>query len=97
VNFAAYARHLLDRLRRAVASSGDAALGALLEEVEAYPTVRTLGPAAAPLNDVTLPLRLRHENIELAFISTVSTTACPSHVRDNGDSPSIWPAGAKLV
>jgi transcriptional regulator with XRE-family HTH domain len=69
-NLGEWRGHLLDRLERQIALTGDPALAALLEEVEAYP-----GPdhtrGAEP--EIAVPLRLRNDLGELAFISTVAT------------------------
>jgi transcriptional regulator with XRE-family HTH domain len=69
-NLAEWRGHLLERLERQIALTGDPALAALLEEVSAYP-----GPArdrsTAP--EIAVPLRLRSDAGELSFISTVAT------------------------
>jgi transcriptional regulator with XRE-family HTH domain len=71
-NLAEWRAHLLDRLRRQIAVTADAALVALLEELETYPA-----PAAHGNHDagqaIAVPLRLRTPQGELAFISTVAT------------------------
>jgi transcriptional regulator with XRE-family HTH domain len=72
-NLAQWRAHLLDRLARQSAASGDPALEALRAELAAYPGG---GPAAAgdPVADaIAVPLRLRTAAGELAFISTVTT------------------------
>jgi transcriptional regulator with XRE-family HTH domain len=70
-NLAEWRAHLLERLRRQIALTGDAALAALLAELETYPAPRE----AAPETDqpIAVPLRLRSPEGELAFISTVAT------------------------
>lgn len=81
VNFPEFAHHLLDRLRRDAAVSADPDLAALLSEVEAYPTVRELGPAAvADRSAVVIPMRLRHPRGELALFTTVATFGTPVDV-----------------
>src|SRR5262245_24518635 len=65
--------HLLERLGREAAASGDAALAALHEELVAYPGGPP-GPRVDPgFADVAVPLRLRTDAGELAFISTQTT------------------------
>ena len=65
--------HLLDRLSRDAVESGDPALAALLEELESYPDGEP-GPAVGPaFADIAVPLRLRHGDAELAFLSTRTT------------------------
>lgn len=64
--------HLLERLERQIALTGDPALATLLDEVSAYP-----GPdherdgAGGPA--IAVPLRLRSDAGELSFISIVAT------------------------
>ena len=71
LNLAEWRAHLLERLARQVAVSGDARLSALYEEVAAYP-----GPdagATSPFGEIVVPLRLRTRLGELSFFSTVAT------------------------
>jgi transcriptional regulator with XRE-family HTH domain len=72
VNLGEWRGHLLERLKRQIALTGDPALATLLEELEGYP-----GPAPTPSDgaapEIAVPLRLRTERGELAFITTVST------------------------
>ncbi len=72
VNFGEWSGHLLARLRREAAISGDPGLEALHAEVSADPGVES---EAAPGGGtgVFVPLRLREGDRELAFISTLST------------------------
>jgi transcriptional regulator with XRE-family HTH domain len=69
-NLGEWRGHLLDRLQRQIALTGDPALAALMDEVSAYPGPERTG-AAEP--EIAVPLRLRTELGELSFISTVST------------------------
>ncbi len=74
VNLEEWSAHLISRLRREAALTGDARLEALRREVEGYPGVSAEPPAAertAP--EVVVPLRIRDGERELAFISTIST------------------------
>src|SRR4051794_9784532 len=71
VNLGEWRAHLLERLARQVALSGDPELAALHEELSAYP-----GPAGAPHargDEIAVPLRIRTDAGELAFVSTVAT------------------------
>ena len=73
-NLAEWSGHLLQRLRRQAAVTGDAELEQLHDELADYP-----GVVADPVRvehadaDIVLPLRLRVGDGELAFFSTVST------------------------
>jgi transcriptional regulator with XRE-family HTH domain len=71
-NLPVWRRHLLDRLRRQIAATGDPALRTLLEELEGYPAPEN-GHAGPDLGDVCVPLRLVTPDGELSFISTVAT------------------------
>lgn len=72
-NLHQWREHLLDRLARDAVATGDPALSALHEELAAYPAGEPgaeLDPAFA---DIAVPLRLRHGDGELAFLSTKTT------------------------
>jgi transcriptional regulator with XRE-family HTH domain len=71
VNLPEFRAHLLDRLQRQVALTGDDRLTALHAEVSAYPG----GEASLqPLETgIAVPVRLRHGDRELAFFSTIAT------------------------
>jgi transcriptional regulator with XRE-family HTH domain len=77
-NLAEWRAHLLGRLRREVAATRDPQLQSLLSELSSYP-----GDDAGRVPDVpapgaiVVPLRLRHEHGELAFMSTVTTFGTP--------------------
>jgi transcriptional regulator with XRE-family HTH domain len=63
--------HLLDRLRRQVAVTGDERLAALRDELDAYPGGEATLPAHEP--GIAVPLRLDAGGAELRFLSTIST------------------------
>ena len=69
-NLGEWREHLLQRLRRQAAVTGDADAEALLAELEAYPGPAEDEPEPAPHNPVVVPLRLRDG---LSFFSTVTT------------------------
>ena len=69
-NLAEWRAHLLERLRRQIALTGDAALQTLLEELEGYPGGEE---HARDPQTIAVPLRLAGPDGELAFISTVAT------------------------
>jgi transcriptional regulator with XRE-family HTH domain len=74
VNFAQWSAHLLQRLRREAAITGDSQLEGLYEELAGYPGVE-LQPPHGELTEaeIVLPLRLRDADGELSFFSTIST------------------------
>jgi transcriptional regulator with XRE-family HTH domain len=69
-NLAQWRRHLLERLARETVASGDPALHALHDEPAGYPLDETTPDAEIAYADVAIPLRVRHEGGELAFIAT---------------------------
>jgi transcriptional regulator with XRE-family HTH domain len=78
-NLGEWRAHLLGRLRREVAATQDPQLASLLSELSSYPgddpdgAVHELpGPG-----EIVVPLRLRHEAGELAFMSTITTFGTP--------------------
>lgn len=71
-NLAEWRAHLLERLRRQVAVTGDEALSELHAELAAYPAPADDGSHDASLA-IAVPLRFRSDGGELAFISTVAT------------------------
>ena len=72
-NLGEWRAHLLERLGRQIALSGDPALRTLLEELEGYPAPEHDPGPNHPGRDIAVPLRLTTEAGELAFISTVAT------------------------
>jgi hypothetical protein len=72
VNLAVWRAHLLERLERQIAATGDPQLASLRDELAGYP-----GPpppeSTEDLGDVCVPLRLATPHGELSFISTVAT------------------------
>ena len=71
-NLGEWRAHLLDRLGRQAVVSGDPALAALYDELAAYPGGEPARPDPAA-GEIATPLRLRVDDRELAFLSTVST------------------------
>jgi transcriptional regulator with XRE-family HTH domain len=72
VNLAVWRAHLLERLERQIAATGDPQLASLSDELAGYPAPP---PAVAPedLGDVCVPLRLTTQRGDLSFISTIAT------------------------
>jgi transcriptional regulator with XRE-family HTH domain len=70
-NLAEWRHHLLERTRRQVRLTRDAALDALLSEISAYPAPdEKLAPV--PDDEIAIPLRLRTPAGVLSFFSTVT-------------------------
>jgi transcriptional regulator with XRE-family HTH domain len=73
LNLRQWRAHLLERLARDALASGDPALTVLHEELATYADGED-GPSLDPgFGDIAVPLRLRHGETELAFISTKTT------------------------
>jgi len=72
LNLADWRAHLLERLDRQIAATGDASLQTLRAELDRYPAPP---PDAPPenLGDLCVPLRLRTSYGDLSFISTIAT------------------------
>lgn len=93
LNFREWRQHLLTRLQQQLDASGDAAIAALIEELRGYPgeaddragrppdVAREGRPGDGwPVEDlgaVAVPLRLRSEAGDLAFISTTTVFGTP--------------------
>lgn len=78
-NFSEWSDHLLRRLEREISITGDQQLAALLDEFLSYPGVRR-GERAARLDagaDIIMPLRIRDNDGELQFFSTVTSFGSP--------------------
>jgi transcriptional regulator with XRE-family HTH domain len=80
-NLGEWRAHLLGRLRRQVALTADPDLTKLADELAGYPCDQPEPEVELPgPGDVVVPLRIRHEGGELAFISTVATFGTPLDV-----------------
>ncbi|HTT30885.1 MAG TPA: helix-turn-helix transcriptional regulator [Solirubrobacteraceae bacterium] len=74
LNLEEWSGHLLGRLRRQTAITGDTELERLYDELSVYPGVSLETPPDDRAgNEIVLPVRLRDGDRELAFFSTVST------------------------
>ncbi len=74
LNLSEWRAHLLERLGRQVALTGDPALAALREELRGYPGGEAGGGGhPVPEGAIAVPLRLATAAGELALISTVAT------------------------
>lgn len=73
VNFEEYSAHLVSRLQRQVAVSGDPASKQLLEELRGYPGVVQSAVPEDIAGRIFVPMVLRSGAGELRFFSTIST------------------------
>jgi hypothetical protein len=79
VNLSEWRVHILDRLRRQIALTGDAGLEALYAELRGYPGDAPGTNVHAPPgpNAVVAPLRVRFGEHEVAFFSIVASFGTP--------------------
>lgn len=77
INLGEWRAHLLGRLRREIAATADAALQDLYEELVAFPCDEKEPHLD---NDVVVPLRVRHNGLELAFLSVIATFGTPADI-----------------
>ena len=82
VNFTEWSGHLLRRLEREVAMTGDPELASLYAEFQTYPGVHRADPPPATdgSRDIVASLRIRHDSGELRFFSTVTSFGTPLDV-----------------
>lgn len=81
VNLGEWRAHLLGRLRRQVALTGDPELAELYDELRGYPCGQPEPEIELPgPGDVVVPLRIRDGDRELAFFSTVFAFGTPLDV-----------------
>lgn len=81
VDFPAWRGHMLRRLAHEVDLTGDAVLADLLAEMEALPRpLPRERPRAGELAGIAVPLRLRHGDGELSFLSTTTVFGGPADV-----------------
>ncbi len=82
VNLAEWSGHLLHRLRRQAAATGDDELAALADELAGYPGVDdgVSLPETPSSSEILLPLELRVGDDVLRFFSTVTTFGTPLDV-----------------
>ena len=77
-NLGEWRAHLLGRLRRQVALTGDPGLAELAAELGEYPCDQPEPDLELPgAGDVFVPLKLRHPRGELSFFSLISTFGTP--------------------
>jgi transcriptional regulator with XRE-family HTH domain len=80
-NLGEWRAHLLGRLRRQVALTGDPELAGLHKELRAYPCDQPEPEVELPgAGDVVVPLRVRHGDRELSFLSIMASFGTPLDV-----------------
>ena len=79
VNLGEWRAHLLARLRREIAVTGDPGLAELYDELRGYPCDQPDVDVPSP-GEVVVPLRIRTEAGELSFFGTVATFGTPLDV-----------------
>ncbi|MBQ1028458.1 helix-turn-helix domain-containing protein [Micromonospora parva] len=85
VNLSQWRGHLLGRLRQQVLATDDAALSALLQELRGYPGGDDVAaPEDDTLSRVVIPLRYRHGDRDLSFVSTTTLFGTPLDVTVSG-------------
>ena len=83
-NLPEWRAHLLHRLRQQAAATNDSALADLHEELRGYPGGGEVAPAADAVASVVVPLRYRHGDRELSFLSTTTLFGTPLDVTVSG-------------
>jgi transcriptional regulator with XRE-family HTH domain len=78
LNLAEWKAHLIDRVKRQVAASGDPVLELLLDELKAYPAPASTAPGRSDL--LVVPFILAGPNGPLSFISTTTMFGTPVEV-----------------
>ena len=76
-NLAEWRAHLLTRLHRQAATTGDARLAVLHEEMRGYPGGESEPPK---VTDVVVPLRYRRGGRELSFFSMTAVVGAPMDI-----------------
>jgi transcriptional regulator with XRE-family HTH domain len=80
LNLGQWRGHLLARLRQQVEVTADPDLTDLLAELRSYPGPQPGGERPEPAPALAVPLRIRHGDGVLAFVSTVTTFGTPLDV-----------------
>jgi transcriptional regulator with XRE-family HTH domain len=85
VNLPEWREHLLTRLRHQAISTNDPDMHALHEELRGYPGGDGHPPPAShPAGRVFVPLRYRHNDLDLSFVSTTTVFGTPLDVTVTG-------------
>jgi transcriptional regulator with XRE-family HTH domain len=73
LNFGEWRAHLLARLRRQIGFTADPELARLYDELNAYSNDDKTAVTVPASGEVFVPLRMRHGDLELAFLSVIAT------------------------
>jgi transcriptional regulator with XRE-family HTH domain len=79
VNLAEWRAHILERLRRLARATGDQEVADLEEELRAFPAPASSG-RHPPYGEVAVPLKVRHGDTILSFITTITVFGTPLDV-----------------
>jgi len=78
-NYDEWRTHLLHRLRRQFADTADADIGALIDELSAYPAPRGSKPSRTQIsNAIAVPLQLESPRGVMSFVSTTMVFGAPN-------------------
>lgn len=81
LNLPEWRAHLLNRLRQQAVTTNDPALYELHEELRGYPGDNGhVPPMSDPVSRIVIPLRYRHDDQELSFLSTTTLFGTPLDV-----------------
>jgi transcriptional regulator with XRE-family HTH domain len=79
-NLSEWRAHVLERLRRLSAVSGNPQVAELEAELRAYPHRASSGPVRHDYSNIAVPLRIKAGDMTLSFISTVTVFGTPLDV-----------------
>jgi transcriptional regulator with XRE-family HTH domain len=99
LNFAEWSAHIIHRLRRRALTTGDPRQAELYEELSRYPNVHLDPvPVGNPSREIVVPLRLRRDEQELAFLTTLATFGTATDVTlANLTIEAFYPADAQTA
>ena len=80
VNLSEWRAHVLERLHRLFAATGDPAIAELEEEIRSYPQERRGPPPRHDYSDIAVPLRIRLGDEVLSLITTITVFGTPLDV-----------------
>ncbi|MCR5858942.1 helix-turn-helix domain-containing protein [Mesorhizobium sp. J428] len=97
-NLAEWRAHVLERLKRLAAASGNPEVADLEAELRAYPGRSNGGPVRHDYSNIAVPLRIKAAGVSLSFISTVTVFGTPLDVTVSEIAiESFFPADAQTA